>query len=392
MPGPFDALTAHINNTQGTAGGFGDKSSPPPSANPWENVSREVSNGTFQDRGTGWDTRLDNDVGKADTEVKRLTAQRELGDTGFDPAALDAASAKRKQLNVDRWKTAAFSASNPALASIRQLISSGQLSYEDLGDLDITAINDPDALVSSVSALMKAKAAPPAAGPSDQSGEDPADVAKNNAKASIDAGLAQMEQGSKAIMDQALGQFDKSVGEAGTGIESGSNRLAESLGGAAAGAAAADSGAGLQANGMAQREVVKGKAKTDIQHFIDSHLSDAVGQEAELATMDAAHKTDLVRQGLDSLRTEITSAVDMSDTAAAGQVQALDAAIAEWNAAIEAGAEGTREHNKILGIVGGLLMAGAAAGGIALTGGAAAPFLAPVVGAGAATAVGAATR
>jgi hypothetical protein len=333
----------------------------------------------ISNKGSAWNTGLDADVGKADKTIGALSARQAAGDSSFKQSDLDAATAQRQKLNTARWRSANISGS-PNKDALAGMIKSGQISYDDLGKIDITTLNDDAKLGDAIKSIADAKkvvAAPPT-----PAAPDPAIAAAEGAQKAVDQSIAGIQTGAQNIMANAMNPFDKSVSEAGASIESNSNALAHSLGGAGAGAAAAQAGAGLEANATAQKAVVEGNAKSDIQKFIDKQLVSATGSEADLAGMDTAHKVDVQRQGLEALKTEISKNVDMSDSHAKDQMQQLSAAIDDWNAAVKRGEEGTAEHNKILGIAGGLAMAGIAGAGIYFSGGTLTPFLAPVAAAG----------
>lgn len=328
-----------------------------------------------------YNTSYDSGVGAIDAQIQAQDKVKGTSAYGGDDA-YNKLVQQRTALNAQRWSTANLSGS-PARDQIAKLIQSGALSYMDLGKIDITALDgDPGALMQQVDALVKAKTAvPPAAtpAPATPAAPDPVAAAQQNASDAVSQGLASIQSYAQTVNQNTLGTFDKETAQSGGDIESLSSGAARQTGIGGAASATAEAGEGLQANANAQRQVLQQQASSDIEKFIQSSLGTAVNQNMDVSTMDAQKKVQLQKQGLTALGTALSNSIDTSTEAGRAQVAKVNAAIEAFNNAIAKGEEGTSEMNKIIGIAGGILMAGAGIGADVLTDGAATPFTAPLV-------------
>lgn len=307
--------------------------------------------------GTYWNTALDKQAGDIDTQIKQMGAYK--GTTAFDQAKYDALVKQRQAINLQRWQSVHTDGSGgPGFKALQQALNRGDLSMADLGSIDISVLGDDAKLAQAVTDAVNAKktaavSPAPVAAPVDPTNNEQAD-----ANGAIDNSLSATQDYIKSQMGD-LNTFDQGVQSTENQEASTGANLGRMAGAEAAGMAAGQAGANTAAQGAAQRDVLKQNQQTDLDKFLSDSLEKDIGDNSALASMDVAHRTQIQSQAADHLVDEISKSIGTADTQAQGQLQELQAAIAEWKAHMDDQAQSTSNWMKVIKIVGGLAMAGA---------------------------------
>lgn len=329
----------------------------------------------FGSRQTGtWDTTRDAAVGSLDSQIKAYTNNHPAGSAGYDQTVVDDLSKQRRAANVARWQTAQLQG-NPAYDQLSKQLSTGALSYNDLGDVDISAMSSPDQLQQQVNGILAKKALPPPTAPTAPA-PAPVDQAAADAQSSVGGLLGNVMTEANSALDpnnpnSALGVFDAKAQSDQNLVSSTATRSASRMGIADAGAQANQAGTNLTANNAAGRDLTAKDSMAVVNDYVNKHLNTALNESQDVASMKVDERVKLQTHTVDALTDQLKAAIGTGNADANAQMDQLDASIKKWKNAADGSAEQNAEWMKILGIGAGVVMM---AGGAALsaTGGGAA--------------------
>ncbi|HET6346741.1 MAG TPA: hypothetical protein VFH51_17540, partial [Myxococcota bacterium] len=173
-------------------------------------------------KGAHFVTMNDEAVGKLDKRIQELSAYDASTEAGKSVAEeLARARAARRYLNIIRWQSTAKSGNEGAgFKSLISAVSAGKLSWDELGDIDITALDRDPELANSVQELLNKKAAAeaPAAAPASDPATAQPDPTGAAASALYGDFSSAWDYASSMSGDKSVQTFDQQQAGANAGI------------------------------------------------------------------------------------------------------------------------------------------------------------------------------
>lgn len=321
-------------------------------------ATQQLGNGLPQAAQSGqiaqWDNSLDAHVGQIDQQLRDMAG----GASANNPDLAQDLHAQRQAANAQRWRSAVLGRS-AAGQRVAQLIQSGQLSYDDLGSIDITALNNDQQLGTSLDELLKNKLAQGNPPPTPAAGATAVDNAAGDASKAVSNVLPDVTKYANDIATTAAQTYEKELNTKMGEVSGAATQNANNLGAGFASGQANQSGSNLQANEQAGWDVTKQKVLTDVNSYVDKALSDDVGQQDQLASMSATDRIQHQTQALTGLTDEVNKAVQEGTIKSQAQADQINNAIQAWQTALARGEQGTKERMGVLKLLGGVVAVGA---------------------------------
>ncbi len=310
-----------------------------------------------------WNTGQDAAIGALDKKRAEYAAYQGNASL-YDPKQAAALDQQRNTLNAQRWSGADLT-TGPARQQLAKYLQDGTLTQEDLGKIDITAINDDAALGAAIQGLLAAKTAPPPGvpgAPGAPATQAPATQATSNIFGETTKLLGKQDAGLKAY-DQGAQASQTRLGSVATGAS-------RRLGAADAGYLASLAGSQNEANQAAGRDILQKQQYADLDSFVNDTVNKTIGAEMDSTMANSEQGLRVQGQAMDGLLAELSKSVSQTDEAGQNNLAQLQQSIKNFQTAQAGSQEQTNERNHIIKLAFGLVMAGAGAAAVATGAGA----------------------